>query len=204
MLPDLQLRLISPDAEMCSAFEQRFDDLPRVTVIHGVLEDLDKFGAFATAGNSYGLMSAGIDAAVIERFGEQLQSEVQRHILDQYLGEQPVGTAFLVATGDRNAPWIIHAPSMRVPSCIEGRENIYLATWAVLLAVYHHELEPPINDLVMPAFGAGFGRVPFDEVARQMAVAYRYFLTPPYPPDWERVTARHRAISYSGTERRVQ
>jgi O-acetyl-ADP-ribose deacetylase (regulator of RNase III) len=42
--------------------------------------------------------------------------------------------------------------------------------------------DPTIGSVVFPAFGAGFGQVAPDEVARQMAVAWKLFLEPPYPP----------------------
>ena len=44
--------------------------------------------------------------------------------------------------------------------------------------------------------------MPFDEAARQMAVAYRHILEPPHRLDWDFVTARHLAICYDG-ERQV-
>jgi len=53
-----------------------------------------------TAGNSFGLMTAGIDAAVVRFFGEPLMQRVQHRIMDEFFGEQPVGTAFVLSTGD--------------------------------------------------------------------------------------------------------
>jgi O-acetyl-ADP-ribose deacetylase (regulator of RNase III) len=44
--------------------------------------------------------------------------------------------------------------------------------------------------------GTGFGGVPFDEAARQMAVAYRHFLEPPHRLDWDWVIQRQLAICY--------
>ena len=52
--------------------------------------------------------------------------------------------------------------------------------------------------------GTGFGRVPFTEAARQMAVAYRHFLEPPHRLDWDFVTARQLAICYDGPRRVVR
>lgn len=50
----------------------------------------------------------------------------------------------------------------------------------------------------MPAMGAGFGYVPFPDVARQMAIAYDKYLHPPIDLDWDVVTARHRRLAYDG------
>lgn len=204
MLPSLWL--VHPDAEACDAFRARFAPLPRVQVHQAKFEDLPPHDCFVTAGNSYGLMTAGIDAVVVERFGEQIMQAVQLRILSDYLGEQPVGTAFVLPTGDDRIPFLCHAPTMRVPCSIDGTEKVYLATFAALVAVFHHNRtdDRKIETVAMPAMGTGFGMVSFDEAARQMAVAYREFLEPPHRLDWEVVTARHKAICYADGQRVVK
>lgn len=89
---------------------------------------------------------------------------------------------------------------MRVPGSIEGTDKVYAATWASLIAVYRHKVlnATPIQTVVFPAMGAGFGGVPYSEVARQMAVAYRHYLNPPHRMDWDMVANRQRAIHYDG------
>ena len=130
--------LVHPEEAMCAAFRDRFAGLPNVRVIRGRLEDLEPHDCFVTAGNALGLMTAGIDAAVVRVFGEGLMRRVQHRILDQFFGEQPVGTAFLVPTGHPNVPFLVHAPTMRVPGSIEGTDKVYSATWAALLAIQAH------------------------------------------------------------------
>jgi len=195
------LWLVHPDAAMCSAFSQRFTGLPNVQVIQGRFEELDPHDCFVTAGNAFGLMTAGVDAAVVRFFGEGLMRQVQHRIMDQFFGEQPVGTAFIVPTADSEIPFVVHAPTMRVPGSIEGTDKVYAATWAALLAVHAHNLteERKIEVIAMPAMGTGFGGVPFDEAARQMAAAYRHYLEPPHRLDWDFVAERHKAICYDGT-----
>ena len=191
----IDLWLIHPDAEMCSAFRRRFDGLPNVRVIESRYENLPPHDCFVTAANAFGIMNAGIDAAVIAKFGESLMQQIQHRILDEYLGEQPVGTSFLEATGDRDYPWVAHTPTMRVPGSIRGTDQVYSATWAALIAIYRHKCDgETIASVVMPAMGAGFGGVPFDEVARQMAAAYRHYLSPPPRMNWDMVAARQKAI----------
>src|SRR5437588_96556 len=129
------LWLVHPDEEMSEAFRERFSGLPNVRVIRGRFEDLGPHDCFVTAGNAFGLMTAGIDAAVVRRFGEDLMRRVQRYIMDQFYGEQPVGTAFIVPTGDPSLPFLAHAPTMRVPGGIDGTDKVYAATWAALLAI---------------------------------------------------------------------
>jgi O-acetyl-ADP-ribose deacetylase (regulator of RNase III) len=194
------LWLVHPDAAMCSAFRQRFVGLPNVHVIQGRFEELEPHDCFVTAGNAFGLMTAGIDAAVVRFFGEDLMRRVQYHIMDQFFGEQPVGTAFIEPTNHPAIPFIAHAPTMRVPGSIEGTDKVYCATWAALLAAHAHNLknDRKIEVVAMPAMGTGFGGLPFDEAARQMAAAYRHYLEPPHRIDWDFVVERHRAICYDG------
>jgi O-acetyl-ADP-ribose deacetylase (regulator of RNase III) len=200
------LWLVHPDGAMCTAFRDRFAGLPNVRVIQGQFEDLEPHDCFVTAGNAFGLMTAGIDAAVVRRFGESLLARVQQHIMDQFFGEQPVGTAFIVPTDDPLLPFLAHAPTMRVPGNIEGTDKVYAATWAALLAIQAHNQTAArqIEVIAFPAMGTGFGGVPFGEAARQMAVAYRHFLEPPHRLDWDFVTERHLAICYDGKRQVVR
>lgn len=69
-------------------------------------------------------MAAGIDAAVVWRLGEALMERVQHRIMDEYFGEQPVGTAFVLPTGHPSVPFLCHAPTMRVPGGIDGTDKV--------------------------------------------------------------------------------
>jgi O-acetyl-ADP-ribose deacetylase (regulator of RNase III) len=194
------LWLVHPEEAMCAAFRGRFAGLPNVRVIRGRFEDLQPHDCFVTAGNAFGIMTAGIDAAVVARFGEAFMARIQHRIMDEYFGEQPVGTAFIEPTGDDTLPFVCHAPTMRVPGSIEGTDRVYAATWAALLAIVAHNRTAArrIETVALPAMGTGFGGVPFSEAARQMAVAYRHLLEPPHRLDWDWVAGRQRAICYDG------
>ena len=192
----ITLWLVNPDSAMCSAWGEAFDGLPGVRVIEGIYQDLEPHDCFVTAGNSFGIMTAGIDAAIIARHGEDLMKRVQARILNEYLGEQPIGTAFIKKTGTAGYLYLVHAPTMRTPGVIAGTDKVYLATWASLLTVYRHNVESSetISTVGFPAMGAGFGGVPYKEVARQMATAYRHYLDPPHRMDWDMVIRREKAI----------
>lgn len=200
------LWLVHPEDSMCSAFTERFQGLPNVRVVRGRFEDLEPHDCFVTAGNAFGMMTAGIDAAVVRRFGEPFMRLVQHRIMDEFLGEQPVGTAFVLPTGDPNLPFVCHSPTMRVPGSIDGTDKVYVATWAALLAIMAHNRGSAerIGVVAMPAMGTGFGGVPFGEAARQMAAAYRHLLEPPHRLDWDFVVERHKAISYDGRHQVVR
>ena len=145
-------------------------------------------------------MTAGIDAAVIGTFGESLMRTVQLHIMDRFLGEQPVGTAFVVSTGSNWIPYLVHAPTMRVPGSISGTDKVYAAAWAAFVAAHLHNVaaETKIETIAFPAMGTGFGGMSFDESARQIAAAYRHYLSPPTRLDWDFVVERHKNIAYDG------
>ncbi|HVL13412.1 MAG TPA: macro domain-containing protein [Gemmata sp.] len=201
-----EMWLVHPDAAMCDAFRTRFAGLRGVRVVRGRFEDLEPHDCFVTAGNAFGMMTAGIDAVVVRHFGESLMLRVQQRIMSEYFGEQPVGTAFVVPTEDAAIPYLCHAPTMRVPGSIEGTDKVYAATWAALLAIQAHNQssERKITTAAFPAMGTGFGGVAFDEAARQMAVAYRHFLEPPHRIDWDFVVQRQLAICYDGPRQVVR
>ena len=191
------LTLVVTNRPFAETYGARFAHLPRAQVVESRWEALPPHDCFVTAGNSYGLMSAGIDAAVVREFGPDIEHAAQLYILNNYLGEQPIGTAFLVSTGNARVPLLCHSPTMRVPRDISGTDNIYRATLAALLCIHHHNRTATkrIASVVFPSFGTGFGRVAPDEAARQMAVAWELFLEPPYPPDWQRVVRREQMIN---------
>ena len=198
--PWFEIWLIHPSPEACAAFERRFAGLPNIRTLEQRYEQLTAHDCFVTAGNAYGVMTAGIDAAIIARFGAGLMREVQEHIMEHYLGEQPVGSAFIVPTGDRARPYLCHAPTMRMPGPIAKTSNVYAATFAALTAAHRYNVEHDgeLKTLVFPAMGTGFGQMEFDESARQMAVAYAHYLRPPAHPTWDGLIARERRICYDG------
>ena len=46
------------------------------------------------------------------KFGKQLQKRVQKYILDNFEGEQPVGTSFIIHTEKYAHPYLAHTPTM--------------------------------------------------------------------------------------------
>jgi O-acetyl-ADP-ribose deacetylase (regulator of RNase III) len=200
------ISIVHPDPAACDAFQRRFARLPDVFIVRASYPEIDPHDCFVTAGNAFGIMTAGIDAAVVSFLGPSIMARVQHHIMDHYRGKQPIGTAFILPTGNDRQPFLCHAPTMRVPGSIEGTDKIYTATWAAFLAVQNHNVEQgqKIETLAFPAMGTGFGGVTFDEAARQMAVAYDHYLHPPHRLDWDQVVGRHKAISYDGDKRVVR
>src|SRR5882762_10351976 len=179
----LKMRFIVATRSKDTADEIRWaaKDTPDLEVYLGSFETVPTFDCVATAGNSFGLMDAGMDLAVLRFFSPELQDAIQRRIIEDFCGEQPVGTAFIVETGRLDHPFVAHAPTMRVPMNISGTDHVYLATWATLIAVGRHNrvANRRIETLVCPAFGAGTGGVAGVEVGFQMKLAWQHFKRPP-------------------------
>lgn len=177
----LKLILVAPNPLLCAAFQKHFNYLLNVEIVNNYFEWLPEYDCLVSPANSFGLMDGGIDAAIIRFFGHSLMDRVQQHILEEYLGEQPVGTSFIIETGHRKHPFLAHTPTMRVPMSIASTHNPYLAMWAMLLVVrrYNQRAKQQITSIACPGLGTGIGRVPYDEAARQMALAYENFLYPP-------------------------
>jgi O-acetyl-ADP-ribose deacetylase (regulator of RNase III) len=175
-------------------------DVAGLEVYLGSFETLPSFDCVATAGNSFGLMDAGMDLAVLKFFGTQIQDRIQQRILEDYCGEQPVGTAIIVETDRLDHPYVAHAPTMRVPMNISGTDHVYLATWATLLAVRHlnRNTQRKIETLVCPAFGAGTGGVPGIEAGFQMKLAWENFKKAPAVITPSFAQERHEKIYYGG------
>ncbi|MEM7372270.1 MAG: macro domain-containing protein [Bacteroidota bacterium] len=192
------LILVDPNPMLCQEWENAFQEFDSVEVVNDYFEKLPVFDCMVSAANSFGLMDGGVDLAIINFFGPQLEREVQAHILSRYWGEQSVGTSFIFPTAHPKHPYLAHTPTMRVPSNISHSDNVYLAMKAMLEAVHHHNEQSatPINTLACPGLGTSTGRVPYPKAARDMAMAYRNYLNPPSRIDWNYATYRQHEVKY--------
>lgn len=176
----MKLILVAPNPSLYAAFQEHFHYLPNVEIVNNYFEELSEYDCLVSPANSFGLMDGGMDAAITRYFGNSLMVTVQQRILEEYLGEQPVGTSLIVETGHSKHPFLAHTPTMRVPMSIAGTDISYVAMWAMLLAVrQHNRLQAQLIETVAcPGLGTGIGRVPYHEAARLMALAYDHFVYP--------------------------
>lgn len=175
----ITLRLRGIDAALVEAWRRHFNNCPHVEVSHG-----DIFGVTADAivspANSFGYMDGGIDAVYLARFGAGLQWRLQQHLQERHGGELAVGEATIVATHAADIPWLISAPTMRIPGPVPNTLNAYLALRAALRAAIAHG---QITSVVCPGLASAIGAMPADRVARQMRFAYDVTLGGrPWPP----------------------
>jgi O-acetyl-ADP-ribose deacetylase (regulator of RNase III) len=167
----LHLRDMNPD--VASAWQKAFAGEPFVQISCGHIFDVQA-DAIVSPANSFGYMDGGIDLVYSQLFGYQLESRLQALLLESHFGELPVGQALILPTEHAAIPFLVSAPTMRVPSSIARSMNVYLAFRAALIAVLEHNTRstPLILTLLVPGLGTGVGEVPPDRAARQMKAAY--------------------------------
>jgi O-acetyl-ADP-ribose deacetylase (regulator of RNase III) len=177
-----QLRDRNP--QLVSAWQKMFAWVPEVEASCGDIFDLEA-NAIVSPANSFGFMDGGIDLVYSRHFGWGLQQRLQALLRDEYDGELLVGQAVLVETGDKDIPYLISAPTMRVPMNIEETVNAYLAFRAVLRLVKAYNTQHPgaISTVLCPGLGTATGMLPFDICARQMLTAWKHVHNPPAAPD---------------------
>ena len=176
----MHLHLVDTNLAVIEAFKKYFPS--EVLITHGKFEDIKDYDCLVSAANSFGIMDGGIDLAIKNHFGQQLQDKVQEVISNTYFGEQPVGTSFIVSTGNSEHPWLAHSPTMTMPMDISRTLNVYHAMLATLQAVQRfnnsaEELqEPLIETVVCCGLGTLTGKMTEDNAAFLMSAAYGNFL----------------------------
>ena len=166
------LYLLDINKRITRAWQQEFAGCPDVEIVY---QDFETFmnehpevDAIVSPANSFGIMNGGYDLAITRYFGQGLQKEVQKTILEEYLGEQPVGTSIVVPIPGQSGKVLIHTPSMRMPEIIIDPRVIYTCTRTALIAAMKHD----VQKMVVPAFGGLTGQVPAEVVAKMMKGAY--------------------------------
>lgn len=150
------------------AFASTFANREDVEIHQCDIMSLPDVQVLLSPANSYGFMAGGVDQVYVYAFGAALEARVQEAIRTSRGGELPVGDALVVPTGDVKIPWLVVAPTMKIPGSIKGTDNVFLATRAALRAVKTIEGEPRIRRIGTPAFGTGTGQIPALEAAAQM------------------------------------
>jgi O-acetyl-ADP-ribose deacetylase (regulator of RNase III) len=195
MLPD-RIFLVDRSATLVNAWTESFEDFPFVSA-----QKADFFSSPADAmlspANSFGIMDGGIDLAIRDALGFEVQERLQRLIVERYHGELPVGAALIVETNHATWPYLVAAPTMRVPENIAQTTNAYLAFRAALLAIGRFNKDagkPIIRSLVCPGLGTGIGLLEPRRCAVQMRMALKSVVDPARIPSFAQIHAIHRAL----------
>lgn len=166
----MQYFLTAINTKLVEAWRDLFSDQQDVTIIEGDITTLT-VDAIVSPANSFGFMDGSLDYAISERLGWHLEKELQRRIKASPEGELLVGTTMILDTGDSSIPYLISAPTMRIPTNfnIDTSINAYLAMKAILLAANKDER---ILSVAIPGLCTGVGRMEPVIAARQMFAAF--------------------------------
>ena len=166
----MQYLLVYKQEELGQAWRRLFAGAANVQVLDADIVDVD-CDAVVSPANSFGFMDGGLDYALSERFGWALQDALQEAIRALPEKELLVGKALVIETHDERTPYLISAPTMRVPMNhgISTSVNAYLAMKAILIAAKSH---PDISTVAIPGLCTGVGGMRPDIAAKQMYMAY--------------------------------
>ena len=166
----LQIKLVYKEPELGKAWSANFQEYENVEIIQ---EDIVKVAcdAIVSPANSFGFMDGGLDIHLSETLGWHIQDELQERILKLEEKELLVGKSMIIETKNEKIPYLISAPTMRVPMSfnIATSVNAYLAMKAILIAAKKHT---NINTVAIPGLCTGCGRMPFHIASNQMFLAY--------------------------------
>ncbi|WP_202128692.1 macro domain-containing protein [Paenibacillus dendrobii] len=177
--------------EICREFEAHFGELPNVRIENKRLVELDGYECIVSPANSYGMMDGGLDKHIIEMFGVELMDTVQKYIIDNFAGEQPVGTSFVIPTNNKSHPYLAHTPTMRFPRSIVGTDNVYQSMKAMLIAINKfNQSQHRIDTVACSGLGTTTGRMNPLIAVKQMRLAYDHVLNVPKYIDWNFVNSR--------------
>jgi O-acetyl-ADP-ribose deacetylase (regulator of RNase III) len=185
--------LVDRNKALVEAWKETFKPFPEVISIQG-----DFFSQSAdvmvSPANSFGIMDGGLDLAIRNQLGDRVESLVQKQIIEESHGELPVGLAVIVPTSHQQWPFLVCAPTMRVPEDVSKTLNSYLSFRATLLAIRKYNDSSngqKINTLVCPGLATGIGKMPARKCAAQMRLAYIQALGSPELPTFENIHLLH-------------
>jgi O-acetyl-ADP-ribose deacetylase (regulator of RNase III) len=186
-----RIMLVDQSAQLVRAWQEVFRSTDIVEASVGDYFD-HPADAMVSPANSFGIMDGGIDLAIRDQLGLEVERRVQRVIEEKHHGEMPIGCAEIVRTDHSRWPYLVSAPTMRVPEDVSRTVHAYWAFRAILLAVRRHE--PPIRSLLCCGLGTGVGHLPPRRCAVQMHQAWLQVSGEPAAPSFQRIHTHHMAM----------
>ena len=210
----MKIILTAREDDLADAWERHCGDLPDVCVHRGSILDVD-CDAVVSPANSFGFMDGGIDMLYSQHFGWQVQERLQKLIREKHDGELLIGTAEIVDTDNLRVPFLIAAPTMRVPMILQDTVNPYLAARAVFLLVQHgtfaqgilagEQIADAVRTIAFPGLATGVGTVGPNTCAHQVRVAIEEVLLgkAAFPRTWAEASEWHQKL-YTDRVRNLQ
>ncbi|CAN5657696.1 macro domain-containing protein [soil metagenome] len=210
----MKLILTAVEKSLAEAWQNFCGDLDFVTVHQGSILNVE-CDAVVSPANSFGFMDGGIDAVYLSHFGYDIQTRVRKHIFEHHHGELIVGNADVVETENESIPFLIIAPTMRVPMILQDTVNPYLAARAIFNLIKYQSfisgslktqpIAEHIKTVALPGLGTGVGRVGFNTCAHQIRAAIDDVILEKYtmPQSWAEASERHQLL-YTDKLKRLQ
>jgi O-acetyl-ADP-ribose deacetylase (regulator of RNase III) len=201
----MNLVLVALDEPLALAWEEQCGEFEFVRIQRGSIFDV-ACDAVVSPANSFGFMDGGIDMAYSLHFGWHVQNRLQENIRNHHYGELLVGAAEIVETDHVEIPYLIAAPTMRVPMTLSDSVNPFLAARAVLLLARHGifhsgpqkgaQVADAVQTIAFPGLGTGVGQVSPLECAVQMRAAIEMIELGRYkfPGTWLEAQNRHQLM----------
>ncbi|WP_435018688.1 macro domain-containing protein [Tundrisphaera sp. TA3] len=173
----LRVSLCDRNPDVARALAVAFRDVGGVEVLEGDLLALD-CDALVSPANSFGYMDGGVEKQIDAFYRGDAQPAVLARIANHHYGELPVGSAAILEMATRRFPFLVVAPTMRVPGRVDGTINAYLAMRAAFAAVLDHNRSGArrIGSVAVPGLGTGIGGMAADESAVQLRAAHDMIL----------------------------
>ena len=190
-----QIYLVDRSPSLVAAWSEAFEAFPFVSCSQADIFSIHA-DAMVSPANSFGIMDGGLDLAIRDTLGFAVQDAAQRAVVARHHGEMPVGSAEVVETNDARWPFLVVAPTMRVPESVAQTVNAYLAFRATLLAVQRHNQAglPVIKTLLCPGLGTGIGGLDPRRCAAQMRITLKQASGPARIPSFSEIHTVHRAL----------
>jgi O-acetyl-ADP-ribose deacetylase (regulator of RNase III) len=192
------ITLVDRWTPLVSAWSETFAEREGVRVREGDVfeEDAD---ALVSPANSFGIMDGGLDLAIRSQMGADIQRRIQAVIVERHHGEMPVGVAEVVESGHARWPFVVVAPTMRVPEPVSNTLNAYLAFRATLVAIRSFNKESlRIRSVVVPGLATGIGGMDARRCAAQMRVAFDQVFGPSRIPSFDTIHKVHQKLRTAG------
>jgi len=191
-----KLYLVDSNPKLCDKWRQVFFSYPEVKILEGTYFQ-QSADAIVSPANSLGIMDGGLDLAIRNELGFQVETEIQEVILNKYHGEMPIGSAEIINTNHDRWSYMIAAPTMRIPENIAFTLNAYNAFRAILIAINSfNEFQPKksIKSLVCSGLGTGVGSMDSVKCAAQMRAAYKLIKEPPRISSYAEIHKSHQTL----------
>lgn len=171
-LEDLKIYIVDISSDTCEKFKEEFTNISNVEIVCGDIKQFfsdnkDKIDCLVSPANAFGYMTGGYDAALSDILGWDFQQKVRKYIIDNFYGEQGVGTSFIIKTDLDNLS-LIHTPTMQYPSIIKDNMVVYYCMRSTLICA----LQNDVKGIVIPVFGGLCGKVDGKVAAIRMKQAY--------------------------------